>query len=159
MTSIPASRKARATTFAPRSWPSRPGFAIRTRIFCAIGTTSVQERLFVGAKDFAHDVADLAQGRLRADGVEEERHRVVVRFAGFPKAVEGRCVLLLVPRSTELAEPLQLRPERCVRDPELLEVRLLVHGEIIHPDDDPFLVLDLPLVPVGGVRDLLLEEP
>src|ERR1051326_6588992 len=33
MTSKPASRKARAMTFAPRSWPSRPGFATTTRIF------------------------------------------------------------------------------------------------------------------------------
>src|SRR5712691_11072002 len=31
MTSIPASRRARATTFAPRSCPSNPGFAINTR--------------------------------------------------------------------------------------------------------------------------------
>src|SRR5713101_9160835 len=33
MTSMPASRSARAIIFAPRSWPSRPGFAISTRIF------------------------------------------------------------------------------------------------------------------------------
>src|SRR5215471_16115063 len=32
MTSMPASRSARAMTFAPRSWPSRPGLAIRTRM-------------------------------------------------------------------------------------------------------------------------------
>src|SRR4051812_4096603 len=32
MTSIPASRSAAATTFAPRSCPSRPGLAIRTRM-------------------------------------------------------------------------------------------------------------------------------
>src|SRR5512140_1691026 len=32
MTSIPASRRARAMTFAPRSCPSRPGFAMSTRI-------------------------------------------------------------------------------------------------------------------------------
>src|SRR6266704_3720150 len=32
MTSTPASRSARATTLAPRSWPSRPGFAITTRM-------------------------------------------------------------------------------------------------------------------------------
>ena len=32
MTSIPASLSAAATTFAPRSWPSRPGLATRTRI-------------------------------------------------------------------------------------------------------------------------------
>src|SRR5437764_283680 len=32
MTSNPASRSAAATTFAPRSWPSRPAFATRTRM-------------------------------------------------------------------------------------------------------------------------------
>src|SRR6478672_12969352 len=32
MTSMPASRSARTSTLAPRSWPSRPGLAIRTRI-------------------------------------------------------------------------------------------------------------------------------
>src|SRR5712692_10974006 len=33
MTSMPASRSARAMTLAPRSWPSNPGLAISTRIF------------------------------------------------------------------------------------------------------------------------------
>jgi uncharacterized membrane-anchored protein len=32
MTSMPASRSAAATTFAPLSWPSRPGLATSTRI-------------------------------------------------------------------------------------------------------------------------------
>src|SRR5215475_2211795 len=32
MTSKPASRRARATIFAPRSWPSSPGLATTTRI-------------------------------------------------------------------------------------------------------------------------------
>src|SRR3954452_24581425 len=32
MTSIPASRSARAMIFAPRSWPSRPGLATTTLI-------------------------------------------------------------------------------------------------------------------------------
>src|SRR6266540_6014931 len=35
MTSIPASRSARAMIFAPRSCPSRPGLATTTRIFRA----------------------------------------------------------------------------------------------------------------------------
>src|SRR5438128_8756644 len=35
MTSMPASRSARAMILAPRSWPSRPGFAITTLIFRA----------------------------------------------------------------------------------------------------------------------------
>src|SRR3954467_14432010 len=37
MTSMPASRRARAMIFAPRSWPSRPGFAITTLILRATG--------------------------------------------------------------------------------------------------------------------------
>src|SRR6266576_3631539 len=35
MTSMPASRSARAMTLAPRSCPSRPGLATSTRIFCS----------------------------------------------------------------------------------------------------------------------------
>src|SRR5438132_1238391 len=37
MTSMPASRRARAITLAPRSWPSRPGLATRTRILRSEG--------------------------------------------------------------------------------------------------------------------------
>src|SRR4051812_13422053 len=37
MTSMPASRSARAMTFAPRSCPSRPGLAMTTRIGRAMG--------------------------------------------------------------------------------------------------------------------------
>src|SRR3954454_6448190 len=42
MTSIPASRSARAMIFAPRSWPSRPGLATTTRIlrFSAMASRS-----------------------------------------------------------------------------------------------------------------------
>src|ERR671930_2554207 len=40
MTSIPASRRARAMIFAPRSWPSRPGLAITTRILRAMTEVS-----------------------------------------------------------------------------------------------------------------------
>src|SRR6476620_6253063 len=36
MTSMPASRSARAMIFAPRSWPSRPGLATTTRILRAM---------------------------------------------------------------------------------------------------------------------------
>src|SRR5450432_2848863 len=44
MTSMPASRRARAITLAPRSWPSRPGFATRTRIFASSATRSFNHR-------------------------------------------------------------------------------------------------------------------
>src|SRR5438552_6254630 len=42
MTSMPASRSARAMIFAPRSWPSRPGLAITTLIFRAITPPSLR---------------------------------------------------------------------------------------------------------------------
>src|SRR5918994_726949 len=41
MTSIPASRRARAMIFAPRSWPSSPGFATTTLIFPPVDTWAI----------------------------------------------------------------------------------------------------------------------
>src|SRR3954453_21494879 len=49
MTSMPASRNARAITLAPRSWPSRPGFATRTRIFCSAAVIGSADCLYVEA--------------------------------------------------------------------------------------------------------------
>src|SRR5215471_11949465 len=46
MTSIPASRRARAITLAPRSCPSRPGLAIRTRI----GRSGMRRRVYLIAR-------------------------------------------------------------------------------------------------------------
>src|SRR5215472_19019104 len=37
---MPASRRARAITLAPRSWPSRPGLATRTRILRSVDIRS-----------------------------------------------------------------------------------------------------------------------
>src|SRR5829696_905908 len=44
MTSMPASRSARAMIFAPRSCPSRPGLATTTRIFDAVISDRSHER-------------------------------------------------------------------------------------------------------------------
>src|SRR5258706_6458029 len=51
MTSMPASRSARAITLAPRSWPSRPGLATRTRIFRSVLLSSMQPYLSTTAPD------------------------------------------------------------------------------------------------------------
>src|ERR1044071_7511912 len=69
MTSMPASRSARAMTFAPRSWPSRPGLAMSTRSF------------FVGAEDGAHGVADFAERGIGFYRVVYVRHQVFVAQA------------------------------------------------------------------------------
>ena len=72
MTSMPASRSARAMIFAPRSCPSRPGFAITTRI---VPGTSADYR---GASDRHRLVAGVAEPgerafRLHAPGRREPR--------------------------------------------------------------------------------------
>src|SRR5215207_5984644 len=70
MTSIPASRSARAMIFAPRSWPSRPGLAITTRIFLAtVG------RLYGGAFDRRWLFSGLAEPRRRAVRVPRRERR------------------------------------------------------------------------------------
>src|SRR6266480_1315040 len=107
----------------------------------------------------AQRVADLAERRLRPDRVEEERHRIVVRFARLPEAVERGGVLLRVPRPADLVETGRLGLERRLRNSKDLELRLFVHDEVIDADDHPLAVLDLPLIPVRGIRNLLLEEP
>src|SRR3989449_9210736 len=68
-------------------------------------------------------------------------------------------MLLRVPRPTKLLEAGHLRLERGLRHPERLHFRLLVDDKVVHPDDRALLVLDLALIPVRGVRNLLLEEP
>src|SRR5919107_5750636 len=74
MTSIPASRSARAITFAPRSWPSSPGFATRTRIFLSL---MLESGLLVEAVHVAQGVADFAERGVGAHRVDGRGHRVV----------------------------------------------------------------------------------
>src|SRR5579872_3054303 len=97
MTSMPASRKARAMILAPRSWPSRPGLAINTRIFFSgmfVGKCSSipadasrNGYFFVGAEDFAEGVANFAYGGVGFYGVEEIGHEIVFAFGGFAEGV------------------------------------------------------------------------
>src|SRR5262249_34949726 len=50
MTSMPASRSARAITLAPRSCPSRPGLATRTRIGFSSGIDTLLLQLLEGGR-------------------------------------------------------------------------------------------------------------
>src|SRR4249919_4294208 len=66
MTSKPASRRARATIFAPRSWPSRPGFATITRYFCGIAASVADPWLRPGepaAQDATVEIRDTRYAR------------------------------------------------------------------------------------------------
>src|SRR5512136_706867 len=97
MTSNPASRSARATTFAPRSWPSRPGLATSTLSFLLMYILravhqqfrSERRRLFIGPKDLRHRRADLAERTAGAGGLENHRHRVVLCRADLGHRVEA----------------------------------------------------------------------
>src|SRR6266496_2557025 len=82
MTSIPASRRARAMIFAPRSCPSRPGLAITTRILPTISPTLEDRRLAPGAPHLAQRVAHLSERRVRARGLDDRRHQVRVACGG-----------------------------------------------------------------------------
>src|SRR6476469_2223208 len=93
MTSIPASRSARAMIFAPRSCPSRPGLATTTRIFfvevgAAMGADSMalprdaELHLHVRLVDRADERVGAGAGQLlaeRARGLEggAELHRAL----------------------------------------------------------------------------------
>src|ERR1700756_1819625 len=82
MTSMPASRSARAMTLAPRSWPSRPGLATSTRI----GTRSE------GRTDSSIGRRRISQPACRPDAVAHrlagERHLFGMRSNGARSAVE-----------------------------------------------------------------------
>src|SRR4051794_27309896 len=67
MTSMPASRSARAMIFAPRSWPSRPGFATTTLSVRGIAGSLVPSPLAAGMHNVAwhpagHEPAPAAAG-------------------------------------------------------------------------------------------------
>src|SRR5215831_5331389 len=115
MTSMPASRSARAMTLAPRSCPSSPGFAITTRSFrtsallpSALVPCALNDRyLFVLAPHIAERVAHLTNRRIRANGVEDGRHQVVTfRAGGGAQGVERALNRAGV---TRLFQPFELR--------------------------------------------------
>src|SRR6267142_1683916 len=129
---MPASRSARAITLAPRSWPSRPGFAMTTlslrivilaSLKCEVRSAADSGRLqtsdftlhtshlhvlyhrhfFVLAPDVPERVAHLADGRVDADGVDDGRHQVLGRGRGGAEGVERPLHGVVIAR---LAEPL-----------------------------------------------------
>src|SRR5437588_11244482 len=94
MTSMPASRSARAMIFAPRSWPSRPGLATTTRILPAADWASAIRDLAVlapasGAGARARRALAAGRARLSAQraGAARLRVAVVVGAAERPPAV------------------------------------------------------------------------
>src|SRR5450759_4206683 len=89
MTSMPASMKALARTLAPRSCPSRPGFATRTLIFSSM-VSSLERRVRpILAEHGAQHVADFTKSRVRVDRVDDCRHQVCITACDIFHLSEG----------------------------------------------------------------------
>src|SRR5262249_27369640 len=93
MTCMPASRKARATTLMPRSWPSRPTLArtMRRAVFVAVMQEILEACLplrgaVVAAEHIGQGIHDLADGTAVAGSVDENGHEVL---AGGGSAANG----------------------------------------------------------------------
>src|SRR4029077_16490491 len=91
MTSIPASRSARAMIFAPRSCPSRPGFATTTLIFpvvmrgsiCPFCAPPLEPRgLTPDPPELPEGVPHLPHRHVGAGGVDDRAHEVPVVVGG-----------------------------------------------------------------------------
>src|SRR5829696_6555972 len=156
MTSIPASRSARAMTFAPRSWPSSPGFATRTRIFLSL---MLESRLLVESVNVAQRVTDFAERGVGADGVDGRGHRVVARARGLLQLFERvRDGAVVAPRLRAL-QAFDLVVAHPLVDDEDGDFRLLaLHRVLVDADDGLVAALDGLLVLVGRFLNLALRE-
>src|SRR5690348_3540702 len=87
MTSMPASRSARAMILAPRSCPSSPGLATTTRIFFSVAggieaAGILKNWSFAVAAEHGLQSADhLALGHFRTRRLDQQRHQVLTGIA------------------------------------------------------------------------------
>src|SRR6266545_4090270 len=134
---MPASRRARAMIFAPRSCPSSPGLAITTRILPTISPTLEDRRLAPGAPDLAERVAHLAQRRVRSRRLDDRRHQVHVAFSRPLERGQS-----LVDRAGVSPRPQRLHARgllllECRVDAQDLERPLVLLRVAVDADDDP----------------------
>src|SRR5436190_17158733 len=154
MTSKPASRSTRATSFAPRSWPSRPGLPMSTR-----AGMSEDPRLHELAPLTLEHVDHLPDGAIRLGRIDEQRHEVdvlarstllqrserVAHFGGRPGALD-------------LGTPFELTGRALLVELVALHLGLLlVDLEAVEPDDLSPPVPQRHLHPGGLVGDEAVE--
>src|SRR4030042_5409148 len=111
MTSKPASLSAWATTLAPRSCPSRPGFAMRiVAIFMFSPPSENRDARLVLAEDVPQSLTDLAQRGVDFHRLQNRGHEII---RGFGLLLErGESLLHLFPLAIFLPffQFLQLEP-------------------------------------------------
>src|SRR5450830_979662 len=136
MTSMPASMKALAKTLAPRSCPSRPGFATRTLIFSSM-VSSLERRVRpIFAEHGAQHVADFAESRVCVDRVDDCRHQVFIATGSSFHLGEGSLhlgsIAVALHRSQLLVPFLK---EGGIDAHEILE-RFVLDLKLVDADDD-----------------------
>src|SRR5690554_709908 len=171
---MPASRSARAMTLAPRSWPSRPGLAMRTLILRSTcppgwarpsgrrgareaGRHSDQHRLLVDAVYLPEHVHLLAQRAERVRARHEGRHRVAALAGRRLELGQRRPGLGGVALAPDPRQALLLHLGDAGVD-ELDRHLGVVLDVLVHAHDDAALVVDLALGVPAGVADLAGEE-
>src|SRR5579884_4221494 len=155
---MPASRRARAMIFAPRSWPSRPGFATTTRIFPAIRASLEDGGLAPGAPHVAERVAHLAHRDVGAGAGHDRLHQVRVAFGGTAEVGERPLDRGGVAAGAQCPDTFDLLALERGVDAQDLGLLLLFDLVAVDADDHPLPGLDLGLVAEARFGDLALEE-
>src|SRR6185312_9233275 len=101
---MPASRSAAAITRAPRSCPSRPGFATSTRILRSI--VSEPRRGLIGAELLFQGGGDLADRAIRAHRLADVRLEVPLAPGRLRQCAQCGARLLRVALLADLRHPL-----------------------------------------------------
>src|SRR5262245_65782232 len=161
MTSIPASCSARAMNLAPRSCPSKPGLATRTRmrwpeslnlVYPAL--RSHHDVLAKLSERVPQHVADFAERDPRVDAVHDGRHHILARRRVASQPVERRTHQRIVTPGAESAQALDLIALERRIDAQDRDSRLGVVAELVDADDDARARVDLLLQLEGRLLHL-----
>src|SRR5690625_5250475 len=148
---MPASRRTRATTLAPRSWPSSPALATTTLVD---GVTSECGRLIELTEDLSEHTGDFADRAVGAHTVQQLRHQVSPVFGRRSQLSQVVLHARLIACGADMLQSAQLAG--------ILLLRRLVDGHIagngvISEDVDPYhrslLIVDLTLGPKRFICD------
>src|SRR5258705_9695601 len=157
---MPASRSARAMTLAPRSWPSRPGLAITTRIFwdifswqpaaggwqqLAAGSSCPlpaarclldYRRFFVFPPHMPQRVAHFAYCGIRPHRLDQQRHGVGRSARALLQRVKGRANASIVAALPDPIELGQLTFRGRFVDVERSNRRAVLADEVVEAHDN-----------------------
>src|SRR6516165_387743 len=126
-------------TLAPRSWPSRPGFATTTRILSIIALVAApyrvcirsahsKSRFLICAVDGTQFIADLTERCIGTDAVQDARHHIeTVVCRSFPQCFESCAHPCIVARLTQFPKLFDLPPGNGFIDEQYVDRRFVFH--------------------------------